>query len=112
MRISAVPLRPPVLSRIEIASKISDAMWRFIGGREGPSAEDIGAVVSQMQRPHMPGANLPEIPELVGPQRGARLGASVVESAGVVEVGPDRVMGTLIQEIKGGFGRPPYVVER
>lgn len=96
----------------ETAKGISDAMWRFIGGHEGPSPEDIGSFVSQMQRPRMPGANLPEMPDLVGPMRGSRLGASLVESAGIVTVGPNRVMGTLIEEIKGGFGRPSYVVQQ
>lgn len=96
----------------DIASKLSDAAWRYIGGHGAPSAEDVGEYVSQMNRPRMPGANIPEVPDLVGPMRGSRLGASRVESAGRVEVGPSRVMGTLIEEIKGGFGRPAYVVER
>ena len=94
------------------AVKISDAMWRYIGGHEGPTAEDIGSYVSQMRRPSMPGANIPEMPDLVGPMRGQRLGASLVANVGVVDVGPNRIMGTLIEEIKGGFGRPAYVVER
>lgn len=95
----------------DIASRLSEASWRYLGGHAGPSAEDVGAFVSQMQRPRMPGAEIPEIPALIGPSR-AQLGASRVESAGRVDVGPGRVMGTLVEEIKGGFGRPAYVVER
>lgn len=95
----------------DIAMRLSDQAWRYLGGHGAPSVEDIGAFASQMNRPRMPGADVPELPQLIGPMRGS-LGASRVTEAGTVSVGPDRVMGTLIEELKGGFGRPAYVVER
>jgi hypothetical protein len=95
-----------------VAKRISDAMWRYMGNERPPNAEELAAHASQMNRPSMPGANVPEVPSLssrAGRGRG-RLGASEVDTIPEVDVGPDRILGTIVRETKGGFGRGPRAV--
>jgi hypothetical protein len=94
------------------ANAISRAMWRYIGNELPPDAEQIGSYVSQMRRPSSPG--MPELPPLGGSRRGANAGpaprAGRVAGVERVDVGPDRIVGTLVREVKGGFGHGPRIV--
>jgi hypothetical protein len=87
----------------ESAKKISEAMWRYIGGEAGPSAEELAAQASQMRRPSAAmGLPIPELPSLT-PR--APLAGSRVEGIERVETGPNRINGTVVREMSGGRGR-------
>jgi hypothetical protein len=90
--------------RNEIAQRLADLMWDYLGNENAPNAEDLAEKASQMNRPSTPGAILPEMPLLLSARGRGRPNASVVAEMGIAERGPDGIVGTVVKVTRGGFG--------
>ncbi len=90
--------------RNEIAQRLSELAWAYLGNEGAPTADDLKERAMDMIPPSTPGAPVPEMALLMSARSRGRPSTTRVEEAGIADLSPSNITGTVVRITKGGLG--------